>query len=211
MRHSLGQSYSTAQIQAMITSAANQYGVPASLALAVAQVESGFNPNAVSPTNSNGTTDYGVFQINSSNLSSLGITSDPLDPQANIDAGVSLLASLYSQYDGDVTQTLWAYNAGPGSVASGNMPTSTQSYVPAVTAAMSDYGTTLPSDTDLTGADLDLSDLSDTTGTDLSSISSSVSDFLATDVTIGGYDIPGYAVAAGVGLLFVGLLVFMSD
>ncbi len=184
----------------MITAAANQYGVPPSLALAVAQTESGFNPNAVSPTNANGTQDYGLFQINSSNLSSLGV-SDPLDPQANIDAGVSLLASLYNQYGGDPTQTLWAYNAGPGSVASGNMPTSTQSYIPDVLAAASSFGTSLPA------ADTSLSPSTGTSGPDLAS----VSDFLTGDVSILGYDIPGYAIAAGAGLLFLGLFLAVKD
>ena len=204
MRRSLGQSYTTSQIQQMITEAANQYGVPPSLALAVAQTESGFNPNAVSPTNSNGTQDYGLFQINSSNLSSLGIAGDPLDVQSNIDAGVSMLGSLYNQYGGDVTQTLWAYNAGPGSVASGNMPTSTQSYIPDVLDAASNFGTSLPADTPLSDS------TTDDTGTSAPDLSS-VSDFLTGDVSILGYDIPGYAVAAGVGLLFLGLLLVVKD
>src|ERR1700689_5137948 len=106
--------YSTAQIQAMITSAALSAGVPPSVALAVAQQESGFNPNAVSQPNSNGTHDYGVFQINSATLASLGLTSNPLDPEVNINAGVNLLAQYLTQYGGGVQTALWSYNAGPG-------------------------------------------------------------------------------------------------
>ena len=56
---------SLSQIQQMITNSAQQYGVDPSLALSIAQQESSFNPNAVSPTNSNGTVDYGLMQINS--------------------------------------------------------------------------------------------------------------------------------------------------
>jgi len=193
MRRSLGQAYSKAQIQQMITAAANEYGVPASLALAVAQVESNFNPNAVSPTNTNGTTDYGVMQINSANVSSLGLT-DPLDPQQNIDAGVSMLAQLYNQYGGDTTQVLWAYNAGPGSVTSGNMPPSTASYVADVLAAQPSYGSALPADSDVSD---ETADTSDTTETG--------SNFFTSDITIGGVDVPGYALAAGGALLLVGL------
>jgi soluble lytic murein transglycosylase-like protein len=199
MRRSLGQSYTTAQIQQMITAAANQYGVPASLALAVAQVESNFNPNAVNTSNKNGTSDYGVFQINSSNLSSLGLT-DPLDPTQNINAGVSLLASLYNQYGGDATQTLWAYNAGPTSVASGNMPTSTQSYIPSVLNAEANYGTSVP---DLTGTSLDSSVLP-------SGSSSTGTSFFTSDLSIAGVDVPGYALVAGAGLVLLGLWVALD-
>ena len=200
-KRSLGQTYSTSQIQQMITSAAQQYGVPASLALAVAQVESNFNPNAVNTSNANGTTDYGVFQINSSNLASLGISSDPTNAQANIDAGVSLLAKYYQEYDGDVSQIAWAYNAGPGSVASGNMPASTASYVAEVTQAQTSYGTALPSTdtgTSLTTAGNALT--SDTTG----------SSILTSDVSIGGVQIPEYAlIGAGV-FLFLGLWIALD-
>ena len=195
----------TSSIQQQITAAATAAGIPPSLALAVAQVESNFNPNAVSPPNSNGTQDYGVFQINSSNLTSLGLT-NPLDPTQNINAGVSLLANLYNQYDGDLTQVLWAYNAGPTSVASGTMPPSTQSYVPAVLAAQSNYGTTLPDD------DTDLSDLGLTsTSTDSTDLSSTVSSFLTGDVSLFGVDVPGYAVAGGAALLFLGLWYALAD
>lgn len=138
--------------QPQITAAANAAGIPASLALAVASWESaGCNPNA---TNTNpgtatspSTTDYGLFQINTVNLNSLGLTpATALDPTANINAGVKLLANLYSQYGGDVTQTLEAYNAGPGSVAAGTVPTRTiNQYVPSVTALQSQWNAQLGS------------------------------------------------------------------
>src|ERR1700674_3239129 len=112
----------------MITSAANEYGVPPSLALAVAQTESAFNPSAVSPAGA-----IGVMQLMPATASGLGV--DPNDVQQNIQGGVQLLSQLLNQYGGDTTQALWAYNAGPGSVASGNMPTETQNYIPAVLSA----------------------------------------------------------------------------
>jgi hypothetical protein len=182
----------------MITSAATSAGIPPSLALAVAQEESSFNPNATN-TNSNGTTDYGVMQINSSNLSALGL-SDPLNPQANITAGVGLLAQLYNQYGGNIQQTLWAYNAGPNAVSSGNLPASTANYISAVTANMSNYDTTVP-DLSLVNPDL--------TGTsDPSSFSDNLSDFLTSDVSIGGEDLSGSVVVVG-GVLVLGLVAFM--
>lgn len=111
----LGATYTPSQIQAMIVAQANAAGVPPSIALGVAAHESGFNPNATN-VNTNGTTDYGVMQLNSSTVQTLGV-SDPLDPSQNINAGVGLLASYYAKY-GDWNTALQAYAAGPGSVSS---------------------------------------------------------------------------------------------
>ena len=140
----MGQTSSSA-IQQQIIQAAQEYDVPPALALAVAQQESSFNPNATA-TNKNGSTDYGVFQINSSNLSSLGLNpTSVMDPSTNIDAGVSMLSSLLAQYGGNTTLALEAYNAGPNAVASGNIPSSTQSYVAAVLANQGQYSSIVPS------------------------------------------------------------------
>jgi hypothetical protein len=107
---------SVASVQQMLINAANQYGVPPALALGIASHESGFNPNATN-LNTNGTTDYGVMQLNSTTVQTLGVT-DPLDPQQNIDAGVSLLAKYLQQYNGNEAQALQAYASGPGSLSS---------------------------------------------------------------------------------------------
>ncbi len=111
----LGATYTPSQIQAMIVAQANAAGVPPQIALGVAAHESGFNPSATN-VNTNGTTDYGVMQLNSTTVQTLGV-SDPLDPSQNIDAGVGLLASYYAKY-GDWNTALQAYAAGPGSVGS---------------------------------------------------------------------------------------------
>jgi len=129
---------SLSQLQQMITASAQQYGVDPSLALAIAQQESSFNPNAVSPPNKNGTVDYGLMQINSSNLSSLGLTpASALDPQSNINAAMQLLSTYTQQYNGDPSLIAAAYNGGPGAVASGNIPTS---YVSSVLSYMPNFG-----------------------------------------------------------------------
>jgi soluble lytic murein transglycosylase-like protein len=39
------------------------------------------------------------------------------DPQANLEAGVKYLKWLLARFDGDLTNALAAYNAGPGAVA----------------------------------------------------------------------------------------------
>jgi hypothetical protein len=171
----------TSEIQSQITQTALQYGVPPSLALAVAKQESGFNPNRVSPVNNDGTRDYGVMQLNSNNLAAWGVT-NPLDPTQNINAGVSYLAQLLQQYNGDQASALAAYNAGPSKVASGRIPPATQSYVAAVMANQGQFQGTVPPDYTTTPAGLDT--LNQTGAVDYSQVS--VAGFaLSTPVAVG--------------------------
>ena len=172
MRIGIGALGVACSYQPQITQAATAAGIPPSLALAVASWESNCNPNAtnVNPGSASvpSTTDYGLFQINTQNLNTLGIASNPLDPTANINAGVSLLAQLYNQYGGDITKTLEAYNAGPGTVASGKVPPSTVTqYVPGVTALQSQWDSVLGTTPDsLAPASADTSaDTTDNSGT----------------------------------------------
>ena len=85
----------------------NEYGVPFALALAIAEQESGFNPDAISSTN-----DYGLMQINKCNFGWLrksGI--EPLDHKGNITAGVFMISQAINKY-GDYNKALMAYNCG---------------------------------------------------------------------------------------------------
>ena len=112
----------------MIASAAARYGIPTALAMAQANAESGYNPNAVSSAGAGG-----VMQLMPATAASLGVT-DVFDPVQNIDAGFRYLASLYKQF-GDWALALAAYNAGPGNVAKyGGVPpfAETQNYVSTV-------------------------------------------------------------------------------
>lgn len=120
-------STSQLQIAQMVATAASTYGVPPNLALAIAAHESGFNAAATN-LNLNGTTDWGVMQLNDTTVQTLGVA-DPLDPTQNIDAGVQLLASYLQQYGGDEQKALWAYASGPGAVASGNMNSTASSFI----------------------------------------------------------------------------------
>ena len=101
---------STAQIQAWIAAAAAQYGVDPSLALAVAEQESGLNPNAMSQAGA-----IGVMQLEPSTAIMLGV--DATDPQQNIYGGVHYLAELMAEFGGDEVAALAAYNWGPGAVS----------------------------------------------------------------------------------------------
>lgn len=117
-------------VQAIIDSATRN-GVPVNVALGIAAHESGFNPNATNK-NTNGTTDWGVMQLNDVTVQTLGV-SNPLDPIQNIEAGVSLIGQYIRKY-GDVATALWAYASGPGAVAKGNMNPTASGFVNYVTS-----------------------------------------------------------------------------
>lgn len=85
------------------------YNVPYALVLAIAEVETHFDPDAVSPTH-----DYGLMQINQINHEWLqGLGMDPLTHAGNIEAGVYIIGSYLDRY-GDIERALMAYNNGPG-------------------------------------------------------------------------------------------------
>jgi soluble lytic murein transglycosylase-like protein len=112
-------------IQSQLAALATQYGIPPSIALAVAQIESGFNQSAV---NAGG--DTGVMQISPPTAVTLGIDASNLDQ--NLQGGVSYLAQLYQKF-GDWGTALAAYNCGPGN------PQGCTSYANKVLAAQPGY------------------------------------------------------------------------
>jgi hypothetical protein len=93
----------------MVRDAARRSGLPPEFVQSVAQVESGFRPDAVSPKGA-----LGVMQLMPGTAKTLG--ADPRDTAQNIDAGTRLLRELLLKYDGDVVKALAAYNAGEGAV-----------------------------------------------------------------------------------------------
>jgi hypothetical protein len=102
---------------------------PALLA-AVAQQESGFDPQAVSPAGA-----QGIMQLMPGTARSLGV-SDPFDPAQAIDGAAKLLDNLITRF-GSIEMSLAAYNAGPGAVVryDGVPPyPETQNYVKSVMA-----------------------------------------------------------------------------
>lgn len=109
------------EVRSLVAAKANQYGVPPNIALGIAAHESGFNDQAVNRNNPNGTSDWGVMQLNDTTVQTMGV-SNPLDAEQNVDAGVRLLASLLGRYSGDVYNALWAYASGPGNVGPGKTP-----------------------------------------------------------------------------------------
>ena len=94
-------------LQKVMYESCQKYDVPFALALAVAEKESGFNPDAESRTD-----DHGIMQINRCNFEYLrnkGI--DPLTYEGHIEAGVMLLGENLTRY-GDEGLAVMAYNCG---------------------------------------------------------------------------------------------------
>lgn len=112
---------------------AREHGVDPTLVKAVALVESGFNPKAVSNKGAKG-----LMQLMPATAKRYGI-SDLHDPYQSLRAGAAHLRDLLDEYNGDVTLALAAYNAGSGAVKRyGGVPAyqETQQYVKKVQAKM---------------------------------------------------------------------------
>jgi len=114
---------------AAINAAADQYEVPRSLARAVAQQESGLDPNARSKAGA-----IGIMQLMPDTAKDLRV--DPTDPLQNISGGVHYLAQLLERYHGDEARALAGYNAGPGRAdkaeSLADLPKETREYIPFV-------------------------------------------------------------------------------
>ena len=109
-----------------VLAAASRYGVDAELISSVMEVESHFNPRAVSVKNARG-----LMQLLPQTAARLGVR-DIFDPKENIEGGTRYLKELLQLYNNDLTLALAAYNAGPDKVQKyGNVPPyrETESYV----------------------------------------------------------------------------------
>lgn len=102
---------------------AKQARVPAELALAIADTESGFDPAAVSKKGARG-----FFQLMPETAAELGV--DPNDPVQNIRGGLKYFRQQLDAFGGSVEKALQAYNWGPGNVSGGGEPPEeTRNYV----------------------------------------------------------------------------------
>ena len=100
----------SAKFDPLIEAHARQHGLEADLVRAVIQVESGFNPYAVSAKGA-----MGLMQLMPATATELGVV-NPFEPEQNIRGGVAYLRRLLDRFGHKMELALAAYNAGPGAV-----------------------------------------------------------------------------------------------
>ena len=127
----------TTKMHQIVIAAAEKYGVPVDLALAMISAESGFNPNAKSPVGA-----IGLGQLMPDTARGLGVK-NPYDPVQNADGSMRYIKAKLDEFGGNVDLALAAYNAGSGRVKQyGNkIPPykETQNYVKSIKANRSKY------------------------------------------------------------------------
>jgi soluble lytic murein transglycosylase-like protein len=122
-----------AALRALVDQVARRVGVDVRLAQAVVQVESNYQPLAISSRGA-----MGLMQIMPA-LARTYAVRDPYDPAENLDAGMRHLRTLLKHFGVDVRRALAAYNAGEGAVSRyGGVPPyrETQAYVQRIMASI---------------------------------------------------------------------------
>lgn len=120
-------------IATMVRELAPQYRLNPNLVLAVIEVESNFNPQALSPKSA-----QGLMQLIPATAERFGVA-DVWDPEQNLRGGMAYLKWLMAHFKGDLELVLAAYNAGEGAVKRhGGIPpyAETQAYVKRVIARL---------------------------------------------------------------------------
>jgi hypothetical protein len=98
------------EIDHLVRQAANRVQVDPDLVHAIIEVESDYQPNAVSNKGA-----MGLMQLMPAAAMRFGVD-NPFDPKQNIEAGVTYLKYLLDLFGGDLSLALAAYNAGENSV-----------------------------------------------------------------------------------------------
>jgi hypothetical protein len=114
------------EINQLVERTAQRFAVDPQLVHAIIQVESEYNPHAVSRKGA-----LGLMQLLPSTASLLGVR-NAFDPKQNIEGGVIHLKNLLEHFGGDIPLSLAAYNSGARTVErSGGIPSipETKQYV----------------------------------------------------------------------------------
>ena len=98
-------------IEELVEEAASRHRVDPELVHAIVQVESNYNPYAVSNKGARG-----LMQLIPATARRFGVVNS-FDPQANLDGGIRYLKYLMGMFNGDLQLSLAAYNAGEMAVA----------------------------------------------------------------------------------------------
>ncbi|HBD94531.1 MAG: hypothetical protein A2015_14515 [Spirochaetes bacterium GWF1_31_7] len=101
-------------INKTITAASERYGIEEHIIKSVIKQESAFDQFAVSKAGA-----MGLMQLMPKTALEMGV-SKPFDIEENINGGVKYLKKMLDKYNGDLTLSLAAYNAGPNRVDSAN-------------------------------------------------------------------------------------------
>ena len=94
----------------LVRHAAQFYNLPEAFLRAVIRVESGFNPEVISPAGA-----QGLMQLMPRTAARMGVH-NAFDPRQNILGGARYLRMLANTFRGDLVLTVAAYNAGEGAV-----------------------------------------------------------------------------------------------
>lgn len=103
-------------------SQADSFGIPRDIFENLISQESGWNPNAKGSAG-----EEGIAQLMPGTAPNI----NRFDPFASMNFAASLLKQYYDKF-GSWSLALAAYNAGPGAVTKGNIPSSTQSYIASI-------------------------------------------------------------------------------
>lgn len=132
----------SSEYEALIEQAAERNGLDPAVLHGLIEQESGFDPSATSSAGA-----AGLTQLMPGTASSLGVA-NPLDAAESIEGGARYLGELTTEFGGNTTEALAAYNAGPGAVQQyGGVPpyAETQSYVTKVLGYAEAYRQVHPS------------------------------------------------------------------
>lgn len=123
----------------LIRQTAEIHSMDPALLAALIDVESGFDPTAVSPKGA-----MGLMQLIPKTASQYRLA-EPYNPVQNLDAGTRYLKDLLALHDGNIALAIAAYNAGQGSVShyKRRIPPygETLLYVPRVLSKLREYQT----------------------------------------------------------------------